>query len=239
MLAAGGVSAQIPATGFAIDRHTLAGISTTWVAVDATWSIGQRSVLETVGGRSYRELIGQANDGLPTNTIRQRFLGPLFASLRSWARTSIAAEDVARSAALPAPISEQCPPPPSPISARSAAPPALSSERPSPITQPGTHTNADTVVADFVSADRIVREIKSRVPYFQFCVNASRRRGGPELRRLVAVWSIAPDGTVKELKLEGVADIELATCIHRMGRRPLPVKPGVELTIPTPILFVR
>jgi hypothetical protein len=211
LLATGSAEAQIPTTGFAIDRHTLAGISTAWVAFDATWSLGlQRNVPGAVSGRSYRELVGYANEGLPTNTIRRRFLGPLVASLRTWARTSGAAT-------------------------RTAAPSAPSAEPPQG-NQPRSGAQA---VADFASFDQIVMEIKGRLPYIQFCVNASRRRGGPELRRLVAVWSIAPDGSIKELKLEGVADVELATCINRMSRRPLPVKPGVELSIPTPILFVQ
>jgi hypothetical protein len=41
------------------------------------------------------------------------------------------------------------------------------------------------------------------------------------------------------MKVEGVADPKLATCIARMGGRPFAVRPGTELTIPTPIVFVR
>jgi hypothetical protein len=205
LLATGRARAQIPTTGFAIDRHTLAEISTIWIAVDATWSLGQpRNVPDAVGG----ELVGRANGGSPINTLPQ--VSPSITSLQSRAPTSISAENVARNAVPPAPASEL----------RSRA-------------------EADSVLADFASVEQIVREIKDRIPYFQFCVNASRRRGGPEPRRLVAVWSIAPDGAVKELKLNGVADVELATCIQRTSRRPLPVGPGVELIIPTPIVFVR
>ena len=77
------------------------------------------------------------------------------------------------------------------------------------------------------------------MPYFQACANASRRRGGQELRRLLIVWDIAPDGSVKDLKVEGVSDAELSSCIQRVGRRPITQQPGSDLSIPTPIVFVQ
>ena len=87
--------------------------------------------------------------------------------------------------------------------------------------------------------DLIRLEIKSRLFYFQSCAAAARHRAGPEIRRLQATWFINADGTIKELKIDGMADAELTTCLIRAGSRPFPVQPGVDLTIPTPIVFVR
>jgi hypothetical protein len=94
-------------------------------------------------------------------------------------------------------------------------------------------------VLDQAVFDQIRLEIKSRLPYFQACADAARRRGSPDIRRVQATWHVAADGVIKELRLEGIPDPRLATCITRMGSRPFEVKPGVELTIPTPIVFVR
>lgn len=94
-------------------------------------------------------------------------------------------------------------------------------------------------VLDVEALDRIRLEIKARLPYFQACADASRRRGGPEVRRLQAVWTIGPDGSIRDLKVENVDDAQLVGCITRMGGRPFAVKPGADLTIPTPIVFVR
>jgi hypothetical protein len=92
---------------------------------------------------------------------------------------------------------------------------------------------------DADALDRIRLEIKARLPYFQACADAARRRGSPDVRRLQAIWSVGADGVIKELKLENVSDPQLALCIVRMGSRPFMVKPGADLTIPTPIVFVR
>lgn len=97
----------------------------------------------------------------------------------------------------------------------------------------------ESITLDIELFDRIRREIKGRLPYFQACADAARRRGSPDVRRVQATWCVAADGVIKELRLEGVRDQRLATCITRMGNRPFEVKPGVELTIPTPIVFVR
>jgi hypothetical protein len=98
---------------------------------------------------------------------------------------------------------------------------------------------ADAAILDEAVFDKIRAEIKSRLPYFQACAAAARRRGSPEVRRVQATWFIAANGTIKELKLEDVPDPRLALCITRMGSQPFPVAPGGELTIPTPIVFVR
>jgi hypothetical protein len=87
--------------------------------------------------------------------------------------------------------------------------------------------------------DRIRLEIKARLPYFQACADAARRRGSPDVRRLQAIWSVGADGAIKDLKLENVSDAQLTLCIVRMGSRPFTVRPGADLTIPTPIVFVR
>jgi hypothetical protein len=85
----------------------------------------------------------------------------------------------------------------------------------------------------------IRREIKQRLPYFQGCAQAAQRRNGMEVRRLQATWAIAADGSIKDMKLDGVADTQLAACIVRVGSRPFMVQPGLELVVPTPIVFVR
>jgi hypothetical protein len=87
--------------------------------------------------------------------------------------------------------------------------------------------------------DLIRAEIKSRLPYFQACADAARRRAGLEIHRLQATWFINADGTIKELRLDAVPDAPLAACLRRAGSRPFPIQPGMELTIPTPIVFVR
>jgi hypothetical protein len=153
-LGTGAASAQIASSGLAIDPQTLAGISTTWIAVDGSWALDLQKP--------------------PTKTASKA---------------------------------------------------------------PGTQ--AETSEPSVASLGQVVAEIKNRVPYFQHCAKASQRRGGEELRRMVAVWSIAADGAIQELTLEGVKDAELAACILRAGRRPLPVGPGAALTIPTPIVFVQ
>jgi len=111
---------------------------------------------------------------------------------------------------------------------------------PTPVkTTSASENGPTTVTLDATVFDQIRQEIKSRLPYFQACADAARRRGGPDVRRVQATWSIAADGTIKEMKVEGVPDPLLATCITRMGGRPFPMAPGTELTIPTPIVFVR
>ena len=112
-----------------------------------------------------------------------------------------------------------------PFSAPDSAPPATP--------KPETATLDDDVF------EQIRLEIKGRLPYLQACADAARRRGGPDVRRLQVTYTIAADGTVKELKLENVPDPQLATCITRMAGRPFPVRPGMDLTIPTPIVFIR
>jgi hypothetical protein len=85
----------------------------------------------------------------------------------------------------------------------------------------------------------IRREIKQRLPYFQACAHAARRRNGMEVHRLQATWAIAADGSIKDMKLDGVSDAQLAACIVRAGSRPFTVQPGIDLVVPTPIVFVR
>ena len=87
--------------------------------------------------------------------------------------------------------------------------------------------------------DVIRAEIKQRLPYFQACVKLARRRTDTEVPRLEATWAIRADGSVKELKIEGVSDPELVACITRAGSRPFATQPGTDLVVPTPILFVR
>ena len=61
-----------------------------------------------------------------------------------------------------------------------------------------------------------------------------------EIRRLLpATWTIAADGNIKTMKIEGVTDRDFAVCLARAGNRPFPVKPGMEVTIPVPVVFVR
>jgi hypothetical protein len=108
-----------------------------------------------------------------------------------------------------------------------------------PQTQPAVPEQPEPVVLDEAVFDKIRLEIKSRLPYFQACADAARRRGSAEVRRVTATWTIAADGAIKEMKIDGVPDPQLATCITRMGSHPFAVQPGAELIIPTPIVFVR
>ena len=87
--------------------------------------------------------------------------------------------------------------------------------------------------------DQIRVEIRGRLPAFQACAEAARRRTGLEMRRLQATWFIAADGTIKELKIHDAPDAQLATCLVRAGSRPFSNPPGMDLAIPTPIVFVR
>jgi hypothetical protein len=92
---------------------------------------------------------------------------------------------------------------------------------------------------DEPAIEQIRREIRRRIPFFQSCANAANRRGVFEVRRLQATWSIAADGNIKTMKIEGVTDRDFAVCLARAGNRPFPVKPGMEVTIPVPVVFVR
>jgi hypothetical protein len=87
--------------------------------------------------------------------------------------------------------------------------------------------------------DQIRVEIRGRLPAFRACADAARRRTGLEMRRLQATWFIAADGTIKELKIHDVPDAQLATCLVHAGSRPFSNPPGMDLAIPTPIVFVR
>jgi hypothetical protein len=82
-------------------------------------------------------------------------------------------------------------------------------------------------------------EIRQRLSFFQACADAARRRGVPDVRRLYVTWSIAPDGSIRAMQLEGVMDPEMAACLARAGSRRFPFEPGTELTVPVPIVFVR
>jgi hypothetical protein len=119
-----------------------------------------------------------------------------------------------------------------------AAPTAMEAA-PLPETPPALAAKPETVMLDEAVFDQFRLEIKNRLPFFQACADASRRRGSSEVRRVQATWTIAADGTIKEMKVDDVPDAQLATCITRMGSHPFAVRPGTELTIPTPIVFVR
>jgi hypothetical protein len=124
-----------------------------------------------------------------------------------------------------------------------AAPPALAAagrtSEPNAGTAAAAADRPDVATLDQAVLDHIRLEIKGRLPYFQACADAARRRGSQEVRRVQATWTIAADGSIKEMKIEGVPDPLLVTCITRMGSHPFEIKPGTELTIPTPIVFVR
>jgi hypothetical protein len=126
-------------------------------------------------------------------------------------------------------------PPIGPVALATAPP----TEAPSTKPPPAAAAPPEVITVDADVLGRIRIEIKSRLPYFQACADAARRRGAPDVRRIRATWVIANDGSIKELRLEGALDARLATCVARMGKLPFPVSPGTELTIPTPIVFVR
>jgi len=97
----------------------------------------------------------------------------------------------------------------------------------------------DEQIADMDPLVLVRMEIKRRLPYFQGCAKAAQRRSGLEVRRLQATWTIAADGTIKDMKLDGIDDPKLIACILRAGARPFTVHPGLDLVVPTPIVFVR
>jgi hypothetical protein len=86
--------------------------------------------------------------------------------------------------------------------------------------------------------DRIRYEIKQRLYVFQNCAVTARRRG-VDCRRVDATWNIGADGTIKSIVFTNVPDPLFALCLQRIENQPLLVKPGMELKIPTPIVFVR
>jgi hypothetical protein len=131
--------------------------------------------------------------------------------------------------------------PPSPDQPPMAATLPMAVAKPSAAPQPAAPVEKADGQAAFENdaLDQIRLEIKRRLTFFQSCADASRRRGGNEVHRLQATWSVAADGTIKMIKFDDVADPQLATCITRAGSRPFSIHPGVELTIPTPIVFVK
>jgi hypothetical protein len=100
-------------------------------------------------------------------------------------------------------------------------------------------TSLVAMAPDRSSLDGLRPEIRQRVVFFQACGDAASRRGVLEVRRLYVTWTIAPDGSVTAMKLEGVMDPEMAACVARAGSRRFPIAPGTELTVPVPIVFVR
>ena len=121
--------------------------------------------------------------------------------------------------------------------------PSPSAAAPRPATAPAapaeTSASEDSVTTETTVFDQIRLEIKGRLPLFQSCARAARRRGGLEIRRVQATWSVSADGTIRALKVEDVSDPQLAACLTRAGSRPFSTQPGMDLTIPTPIVFVR
>jgi hypothetical protein len=82
-------------------------------------------------------------------------------------------------------------------------------------------------------------EIRQRLVFFRWCAEAAKRRGVADVRRLSVTWSIAADGSIRAMKLEGVMDPEMAACLARVGSRRFPIEPGTDLTVPVPIVFVK
>jgi hypothetical protein len=144
----------------------------------------------------------------------------------------------ARAAKLAQPAAGERPTTPSPAEA-AAKPEPVAAGAPAAGTVAVTTDKSEPGVLDQAVLDHIRLEIKGRLPYFQACADAARRRGSQEVRRVQATWTIAADGTIKEMKIDGVPDAQLVACITRMGSHPFEIKPGTELTIPTPIVFVR
>jgi len=147
----------------------------------------------------------------------------------------VSASEASRAAPDESPAPAAAPAEETAKAAASAAP----EPRPATKTRPAAAEQPETVTLDEAVFDQIRQEIKGRLPYFQACATAARRRGSAEVRRVQATWTIAADGAIKEMKVEGVPDPQLALCITRMGSRPFAVQPGTELTIPTPIVFVQ
>jgi hypothetical protein len=98
---------------------------------------------------------------------------------------------------------------------------------------------AASASADPSPMEGIRMEIRRRLSLFHACADAARRRGVADVRRLDPTWTIAPDGSIKAMKLENVMDLEMTACLARTGSRRFPVAPGMELTVSVPIVFVR
>jgi hypothetical protein len=105
-------------------------------------------------------------------------------------------------------------------------------------TKPPAAKSASLQQAGKPLLDRIRFEIKQRLYVFQNCALNARRRG-VDCRRVDATWNIGADGTIKSIVFSNVPDPLFAVCLQRIENQPLVVKPGMELKIPTPIVFVR
>ncbi len=157
----------------------------------------------------------------PPPAVAERLV-PVPPSRRESAQDENAAEPT-----TPDPPTDE-PPRPGPPMGRGPLPPTV-----------GKLRDDDQPVLDVDVLTIIRMEIKRRLPYFQGCATAAQRRGESiEVRRLQATWAIAADGSIKEMKLDGISDPQLTACILRAGSRPFSVQPGIDLVIPTPIVFV-
>jgi hypothetical protein len=94
-------------------------------------------------------------------------------------------------------------------------------------------------LAERSSLQGIRMEIQRRLPFLKSCLDAARRGGAEPVSRLQATWSIAPDGYIKDIALEQGMDPELAACLAKAGGRRFPIAPGMELTVPVSIVFVK
>jgi hypothetical protein len=214
LLAAGAAQAQhttIP--GFAIDRGVLAELCTYWLPShflrDAARASSTERTTDDLGFDRPLRRTGSASH-------LRRVLTRLVESSRALGRLARSARVLDRPAKT------------------TASRAALVSVTPTPPV-----TKVDAPISDSRSLAEIRSEIKGRLPYVQACVEAGKRRGGASVRRLQVVWSIGADGSIRQFRLEGVLDPWLAGCIARTCRRPFAAKPGVELTVPAPILFLR
>jgi hypothetical protein len=209
-LASGAARAQHTAmSALAIDAGGLAEIGTYWLHSDFLARPSQSTPGDGAIG------IGHLTEA--SHCLQPRLLlTHLVTSLRSWVRTAILAGERLEVVSPPAATAD--------LSAGGRFPVSTNSE--------GMPANAETL-----SLLRL--EIKGRLPYVQACVEAGRRRGGVTVRRLQVTWSIGADGNIRQFKLEGAPDPWLAGCITRSCRRPFAAKPGVEIVVPAPILFLR
>ena len=65
----------------------------------------------------------------------------------------------------------------------------------------------------------------------------ARRRTGQDIRRLQATWFINADRTIKDLKIEGVPDAQLAAYLNSADSRPSTYAFGISRAIITPSIL--
>ncbi len=83
----------------------------------------------------------------------------------------------------------------------------------------------------------IVREISQRKVLFRMCYESARRRGVAATRADVK-WTLAADGTVRDVEVVVAQDAQLSNCIRVVASRPFAGRVGQDIPVAIPLLFV-